>query len=182
MKKYIAVAVAVIAALISFDGYAQRGPDWKQKMEQGRLSHIISELKLNEKEEKDFRKVDARVSEKKDKAFEATGEAFRKLDMALKEGRPEKEIRKCLEAYIDAKENCNEVEEEAFEAYGKVLSDEKLARLIVAEENFRRHMFQRMRSGNRDGHGKPEGQCRSEGPGQPEGPGRPNGQGRPGER
>lgn len=179
MKTYIAVAAAAIAALISFEGYAQRTPDgWKQKMEQGRLSYVISELKLDEKEEREFRKVDAKVSETKDKAFDATGEAFRNLDLAIKEGKSEKQIKKCLEAYIDAKEKCNEIEKDAFEAYGKVLSDEKLARLIVAEEKFRRNMFRQMHSGNRDGRGKSGEQGRPDGQGRSDGQGRP-GQGRP---
>jgi NH3-dependent NAD+ synthetase len=59
-------------------------------------------------------------------------------DMAqIAPGHTYEEVDDILNTYLQAKEKCQEVDAKAIKRYKKVLSDEKVAKLVLAEEKFR---------------------------------------------
>lgn len=178
-NRITALAATVCAALISFAASAQnqnqnqnRGGQnsWKQKMQSEKVAFITMEVDLQPEEAQKFWPVYNQMSAKKDEARKAGNQAFKAMDKAVREGQSDKEISKLVDAYIKAQKALSQADENAVAAYGKVLPAAKVAKLILAEEHFRRNMFQKMHNGNHPANGQRPG-------GQPQG-GRPQG-GRP---
>lgn len=177
MKK-IMLAFVVVASVASINLFAQdkkgdkNQEEWKAKMESARIAFITNELKLTSDEAQKFWPVYNEVSEKRNKAFFESGVAFQKLDEAVKNG---EECSKLLDAYIEAQTEVAEINAEAVKAYKKVLPANKVAKLFVLEENFRKHLLGRL--GNGGGHGGPKPGQNEERPQMPFGPGPGNGPG-----
>ncbi len=70
---------------------------------------------------------------------------FKELQEALEAGKPEKEIGKLLDNYLEALESQRDVEEKAAEKLSRALTVEKLAKLYVGEEKFRRQHIRKMK-------------------------------------
>lgn len=182
MKKIrMCALVAVIAAgIFSGDAFAQEsrqgqaqgqgrpenweqiGQQWKARMASAKVGFITNELNLTPAEAQKFWPVYNEISAKKDKALDASAEALRKLDQAVKEG---KESAKILDEYVKAQQTIANLNAEAVKAYGKVIPAEKVAKLFVIEENFRRNIFGRLQGGHaapgpRPGMGNPGGMPR----------------------
>ena len=70
--------------------------------------------------------------------------SFKALEDAVSAGKPEKEISKLLNEYMKALEQQGKIESEAGAKYEKVLPVDKLAKLYVGEEKFRRQQVRRL--------------------------------------
>lgn len=125
--------------------WEQIGQQWKARMASAKVGFITNELNLTTAEAQKFWPVYNDISAKKDKALEASAEAFRKLDQAVKDG---KESTKLLDEYVKAQQVVANLNAEAVKAYGKVLPADKVAKLFVLEENFRRNIFGRLQGGH----------------------------------
>jgi len=176
--KSIAVAVAIATSLFTTDIFAQTpqnqeakrpeiGKEWKAKMESARVAFITNELSLTTAEAQKFWPVYNEMNQKKDELLKKQGEAMKALDDAVKEG---KGTAKLLEAFLKAQQEVADVNMEAAKAYEKVLPAEKVAKLFVIEENFRRSMIGRLNRGPQGGGmpGGPQGGPQMGGP-RPEG-------------
>lgn len=158
--KYALVAV-IAAGLFSGNAFAQEnsqgkkparpenweqiGQEWKARMASAKVGFITNELNLTPAEAQKFWPVYNEISAKKDKALDASAEALRKLDVAVKEGQ---DGAKFLDEYVKAQQNVANLNAEAVKAYGKVIPAEKVAKLFVIEENFRRNIFGRLQGGH----------------------------------
>jgi len=140
----------------------QENDNWKQRMQSEKIAYITTRLQLTPEEAQVFWPVYNQVSTKKDEAFGNCGKAMAELEKAIKEGKSDKEIEKLLNTYVTAQSECEAANSESVEAYSKVLPAGKVARLIVTEEHFRRHMFQKMQQKQ----GNPGGQQHFGGNGQ----------------
>ena len=90
------------------------------------------------------------MQKKNKEAFKASADAFRALQEADATNVSER-----LDAYVKAKNEANKVNEEAVAKYKKVLPVEKVAKLLIAEENFRRNQIGKLGGkGGHGGHGK----------------------------
>lgn len=176
--KTIALALAVAASLLTTDLFAQdrkQGApqhsqqdkaEWKAKMESAKVDYFTKELNLTEAEAKAFWPVFNKMSDARGKAFKAAGDSFKKLEDAVKNGQ---ETDKLLEQYVKAQQRVADLNTEALAAYRKVLPADKVAKLFVIDEHFRRHMLERL---GHHGQGDPKG----DGPKGPKGDGpRPHG-------
>lgn len=153
MKKITAIAVAVIMACTCFTALAHKKCDkgWKEKMQSEKIAFLTMELDITPEEAQSFWPVYNRVEKDKDAAFEKVIQTYKALNSAIEAGNSS-DISKCLDEYLQAQEKMREEEGKAAEEYRKVLPVEKVARLYVAEEKFRRQHIRKLH-GKKDGGG-----------------------------
>jgi len=166
--KNIVLAFAIIATS-SFALSAQNCPEnrnkgkeeWRERVLSEKIAFITAQLSLTPEEAQVFWPVYNKISDARDKAFIEIRKAYKDMRQAL-EGGNEKEISKALDAYAKALDNSQLSEKDALAQYRKVLSDEKIAKLFEAEEQFRHQQISRLQQpGNR--RPEPDGQ-KLEGP------------------
>ncbi|MBR5274589.1 MAG: hypothetical protein IKU33_05035 [Bacteroidales bacterium] len=117
-----------------------------------KIAFLTIEMGITPEEAQKFWPVYNQVDKERDEAVSNVFQAFKALEDAVSAGKPEKEISKLLDAYQDAMEQQSKVETQASEKYEKVLSVEKLAKLYVGEEKFRRQQVRRLHiAGSRPG-------------------------------
>jgi len=154
MKKLISVICAV--ALVSTTVFAQPkndkdgGKKWREKVRAEQIAFITSELNLTEAEAQAFWPVYNDVQVQRREAFKASGKAFKELQ----EGMEGDKVEKLLDEYLGTKKEIEKVEANAIARYKKVLPVEKVAKLLMAEENFRHMQINRLGKGS---HHKGEG-------------------------
>lgn len=140
MKRMIIMAAA--ALLICTGSMAQDNAkcktDWKEKMMSEKIGFLTMELNLTPEEAQDFWPIYNAEGQKLDAAIKQTFKAYHSMRKALDEGKSQKEIEKCLEDYLAAQKEQKAIESGTAEQYKKVLPIEKVAKLYVAEEKFRR--------------------------------------------
>lgn len=155
----------IITAVLFFAGLnvfaAGQGPrnnhqeEWKQKMQSEKIAFITTEVGLTPEEAQNFWPVYNELDKEKDNAVREVFRAYRAMDAAIKEGKSEKEINSLLDKYLAAQKQQRELDEKTVEKYRKILSGDKVAKVFIAEENFRRHHIRNL-------HGKPGGQQQSQ--------------------
>ena len=79
----------------------------------------------------------------RDKAMKATFKAYSELQAAVEEGKTGRELKKYTDSYIEAQKKHRQIDDESPERFRNVLSEEKVARLFLAEEKFRRQQIHR---------------------------------------
>ena len=102
------------------------------------------ELGITPKEAQAFWPVYNQVEQERDEAVRLVFQSFMEMEKAVSAGKSEKEVSKLLDAYLDALEKQGDLESKAAEKYAKVLPMEKVAKLYVGEEKFRRQQIRRL--------------------------------------
>lgn len=137
MKKiisvFLTVALAGSVALAQNNKADKKRGDWREKVRAEQVANITAQLDLTEAEAQAFWPVYNEVQKQRREAFKASTQAYK----ALNKGIEGEEVNALLEAYLDAKKAAEAIETEAIARYKKVLPVNKVAKLIVAEENFR---------------------------------------------
>jgi arginyl-tRNA--protein-N-Asp/Glu arginylyltransferase len=117
-----------------------------------KIAFLTMEMGITPEEAQAFWPVYNQVDKERDEAVRKVFQSFKALEEAVSAGKSEKEISKLLDAYQDALEQQGKIESQASARYEKVLSVEKLAKLYVGEERFRRQQVRRLHvGGNRPG-------------------------------
>jgi hypothetical protein len=111
------------------------------------------EVGLTPEEAQAFWPVYNQVEKEKDEAMFNLIRAHKEMSMALEEKKSEKEVAALLDKYLEAQKKVNEIENAIAAKYKAVLPVEKVAKLYVAEEKFRRQQIRRLHHG---GEGKPQ--------------------------
>ena len=151
LQRIITAAVMLLAGMNAFAAMQHNHhEDWKQKMQSEKIAFLTSEIGLTPEEAQNFWPVYNEVNKEKDEAMKEVFKAYSELESAIKEGKTEKEINNLLDKYLDSKKAQKEVDAKAAEKYRKVLKGDKVAKVFIAEENFRRHHIRNL-------HGKPGG-------------------------
>lgn len=154
MKKIIHIALAaliMLASAISVSANRRCDGDWKQKMMSEKIAFLTVELGITPEEAQVFWPVYNQIDKERDEAMRKVFKSFKALEDATSAGKGEKEISKFLNEYLKALEAQGTVEQNAYKEYSKVLPVEKLAKLYVGEEKFRRQHIRRLHGGG----GKP---------------------------
>ncbi len=126
---------------------------WKEKVQAERVAYLTTAMELTVEESQAFWPVYNAVQKEKVNAFKDVAAAMDALKGAIQEGKTGKEVEVLLQSFLAAREDCEEIDKEAVAKYKKVLPVEKVAKLFVAEEQFRHQQIKRL---NKDG--KPDGQ------------------------
>ena len=108
------------------------------------------EIGLTPQEAQVFWPVYNEVNEKRDQAMHEVIGSYWELSKAIDAGKPEKEIKTLLDRYLAAQEKQREIDNDAADKYKKVLSTEKVAKLYIGEEKFRRQHIRKLHNS----HGK----------------------------
>ena len=114
-----------------------------------KVAFFTVELDLTPEEAQKFWPIYNQVDKEKDETTAAVFKAYIELEKALEAKKPEKEISNLLDQYVEAMEKQSEVNVKADEKFRKVLPVEKVARLYIGEETFRRQYIRRLHGGPR---------------------------------
>ena len=124
-----------------------------EKMMAEKIAFLTLEVGLTPEEAQAFWPVYNQVEKEKDEAMFTMIHAYKEMSKAMDEKKGEKEISALLDKYLDAQKKVNEVENGIAAKYKAVLPVEKVAKLYVAEEKFRRQQIRKLHHG---GEGKPQ--------------------------
>ena len=161
MKRFVKTALCtVMAALVSVGAFAQqkveKGKDkaaWKEKVQAEKVAYMTTALELTVEESQAFWPVYNAVQKEKGNAFKDVAAATDALKEALNEGKTGKEVEVLLESYLAAKEDCDAIDKEAVAKYKTVLPIEKVAKIFIAEEQFRHQQIKRLNKDHKPGEG-----------------------------
>lgn len=139
MKRVLVVAIIMALPLVL--SAQNRNDDWKAKMRSEKIAFITSEVGITPEEAQAFWPVyndtRARMMDARDEMFRT----YKALCDGVEAGKDAAETERLLKAYIAAREKMAVLESSFFEDYSKVLPVEKVAKVYLAEEKFRRHQF-----------------------------------------
>ena len=148
MKTFRFVQTIIIACAFaiccSADASAQKNHNWREKIMCEKIAFLTTELDLSTKEAQEFWPVYNEYMKEIENAQKAIYVNYKALNEAIKEAKPEKEVAECLDKYLKAQEDKAELTTESVKKFRKVLSEEKVAKLYLAEEKFRRNQITRL--------------------------------------
>ncbi|MBO4264277.1 MAG: hypothetical protein J5871_06345 [Bacteroidales bacterium] len=119
------------------------GKEMMQRIRSEKIAYISAYAKLNKEEADRFWPLYHEMEDQQQKLTHAEREAFHALQSALEDG--DRDIPARLDAYLAAKGKTAEAQRSAIHAYRRVLSVDKAARVLVAEEMFRREQIGKLR-------------------------------------
>ena len=130
-----------------------KDPEFWKKAKAEKVEFITKRMGLQKDESEAFLKAYNEYEEQKGKLFHERQEAFKALKKALR-SKEETDIQAVLKKYIEARAKLEALETSDYEKFSDLLTDEQIARLMVAEEDFRREQIHRL-DGQRGGPGAP---------------------------
>ena len=166
MKNFAIMAVLALLSFSNIQAQPKKG-GWQEKMMSEKIAFITMELQLTPEEAQVFWPVYNQISQKNKETQKAMNKAYRTMVKAMEEGSvSDKELNALLDDYLAALQAYKESGKGDVDQYRKVLPAKKVAKLYVAEENFRRHHIRNFKGGHK-------------GPGGAGCPAQGNGSGRP---
>ena len=139
----LALAIILFSGT-AIDSSAQKKEDWRQKIMQEKIAFFTTEMNLTQDEAQSFWPVYNQFCKEEQDAQTLILKTYRELNDAIESGKPEKEISACLNRYLKAREAKRDLSTAGASRFKKILSDEKVARLYIAEEKFRRNQIQKL--------------------------------------
>ena len=118
--------------------------NWKEKMMSEKIAFLTIELGITPEEAQAFWPVYNEINKERDEAMHNVFKTYKALENAVEAGKSEKEVSSLLDKYLDALDAQREVESKAAGRYRKVLSEDKVAKLYIGEEKFRRQHIRRL--------------------------------------
>ncbi len=146
MKHITIIAAMMLAFTVSASAHRNCGKDWTEKMMSEKIAFLTVELEITPEEAQTFWPVYNEVNKEKDIAMHKVFKAYKELEDALEAGKSDKEIGKLLDNYLEALDDQKEVDKDAFEKYSRVLPVDKVAKLYIGEEKFRRQHIRKMKA------------------------------------
>lgn len=155
MRNIVTITVSALLLLAGIQTVAaQNKEDWREKMMSEKIAFLTSELNITPKEAQAFWPVYNQVNKEKDEAMREGFHAYKAMSSAIKENKSAKEIENLLDKYLSALEKQRELDNKTPDRYKKVLPVEKVAKLYVAEEKFRRQQIHRLHHHQKGGEKK----------------------------
>ena len=142
--KRIAFLIIAACVFISTAAFGQPNGDWKEKIMAEKIAFLTAELSLTPQEAQTFWPVYNQISKEKDEATKEVLVAYKAMREAVESGKSKKEISSLLDKYIAATEKQSKIENGAGEKYKTVLPVDKVAKLFIGEEKFRRQHIRKM--------------------------------------
>jgi len=147
MKKLFIITVLAACLGMTADAHKRCDNDWKEKIMSEKIAFLTMEMNITPEEAQAFWPVYNQVEQEKDAALEQVIKSYKALSTAVEQNA---KTEKLLEAYLEAQKNLRKVDNEAPEKYKAVLSAEKVAKLYVAEEKFRRQHIRKLHGGHKE--------------------------------
>lgn len=143
-RHFLTIIAALFFCIPAAFSQDNRNCDWKEKMKAEKIAFLTSEMSLTSEEAQVFWPVYNAKWEEKDKAQRTVMEAYKAMNGAIRSGKPEKEISEKLDAYLAALDKQSGMAQRDAADYRKVLPEEKVAKLFLAEEKFRREQIHKL--------------------------------------
>lgn len=148
IKTIIAGAVIFFISVINLSAQPHCNHDgsWKQKIRSEKIAYISTEVNLTPEEAQAFWPVYNEVWSALDKARHNVMKSYGDLVEGTKNNVGEKELKNLLDAYTGALATEHRIKEERYQKFLEVLPLEKVAKIYVVEEKFRRSQFHKLRT------------------------------------
>ena len=118
--------------------------DWKQRIMSEKIAFLTMEMGITPEEAQAFWPVYNEVNKQLNDAVVNVFKNYKALEDAVNAG---KDASKLLDNYLAALEKQRSVESKAAAKYRKVLPENKVAKLYIGEEKFRRNQIRRLQGG-----------------------------------
>lgn len=151
---FISIVLTAACLCLATESSARCKEEWKEKIRSEKIAFLTVEIGLTPEEAQVFWPVYNQVDQEKDDTMKEIMRTFKELREASEAGKTEKEISGLLDKYLEAQEKLRAIEEGAADRYKAVLPVEKVVKLYLGEERFRRHHIRSMKGGPQ-GNGKP---------------------------
>lgn len=150
------MAVCAVFCMFSLSAAAQEQKDnkgkedWGDRMKAEKVAFLTSELDLSSAEAEKFWPVYNEMDkERRDRTCKSM-DAYKALDEAVKAGKSGSELKTLLDNYMSALKASQAIEAKYVDKLSKVISVEKVAKLFIGEENFRRTQIMRWHAEHRN--------------------------------
>ena len=143
LNTFIAFALMLTAA-VSVQAQGKFDPNWKEKLMSEKVAFLTMELDLTPEEAQALWPVYNMVRKDLDSAMHEVMKSHKELSEAVEANKSKKEISALLDKHMQAKAVQDKIELESVESYKAVLPVEKVAKLYVAEEKFRRQYIHKL--------------------------------------
>ena len=147
MKRLFIITIFAACLGISASAHKRCDHDWKEKMMSEKIAFLTLEMNITPEEAQAFWPVYNQVEQLKDAALEQVIKSYKALKTAVEQNT---DTEKLLEVYLAAQQNLRNIDNEAPEKYKAVLSAEKVAKLYVAEEKFRRQHIRKLHGSHKE--------------------------------
>ncbi len=118
---------------------------WYDRMMAEKIAFFTSEMDLTPAEAEKFWPVYNQIDNEQHKLFNNIGNAYDALEKALDSKASDKEIENRLKAYTEALKEADRHETSQLSRYDGIISKRKVAKMVIAEEKFRRQQISRLR-------------------------------------
>ncbi|MGM9741000.1 MAG: hypothetical protein ACI3ZP_10395 [Candidatus Cryptobacteroides sp.] len=137
--KFLAVTIAIVLMSAQpSSACCAHDKDSHDRMRAERVAYLTAAMDLTPAEAEKFWPVYNDMEKARKEAFRKVMVAYDALKKALDEGKPEKEISTLLNRYVEAMKTSRDVEARFTPQLTRIVSVEKVAKLFVGEEEFRR--------------------------------------------
>jgi tellurite resistance protein len=143
MKRFLIIAALAACFSIASNANDKCDNNWKEKMMSEKIAFLTMEMNITPEEAQVFWPVYNQVEKDKDAALGEVIMSHKALSAAVEQNNTS-EIEKCLNAYLAAQNKLREADSKAAEQYKAVLPVEKVAKLYLAEEKFRRQHIRKL--------------------------------------
>lgn len=121
-----------------------RKNDWQDRIKAEKIAYLTDAMDLTSAEAEKFWPVYNRAEAETRASWKLVMEAYRALEKSIEAGEDDKAIKDLLDKYLDAQEAGDGIERKYTTEYRKILSNDKIARLYIGEENFRRQQIHKL--------------------------------------
>lgn len=144
-KIFLVSAVALILCIPAFSRQKKFGhKEFFEKIRAQKLEFILESLSLEDAAAAKFTALYKSFDDKRGQAMMEQMKVFHKLSKAVEEKKDEDEIVRLTKAYMEAQIRFQEFQSGILEEFSEILNAEQLAKLLIAEEVFRREQFRKM--------------------------------------
>lgn len=145
-SKYLIVVVLSLFSLTRTAVFAHQEGDWQEKMRAERVAFLTAAMELTPAEAEKFWPVYNSMEAERRASFGKVMRAYKALSDGVAAGKTDKELEVLVNDYTTANKNSHSIEAKYTPQLVKVLSVSKVAKLFVAEEEFRRQQIGRWSS------------------------------------
>lgn len=160
LSKSVAVLLTILLALPMRAGCGDGRDNWQEKMKAEKVAFLTSSLSLTTAEAEKFWPVYNKMEDVRKEGFAKMMKAYKALDEGIKADKPEKTIAALMDSYLTAIRESKDIEKKMVEAFSDIIPLKKIAKLFVAEEEFRRQQIGKWHDGKQGTppHGQQKGQ------------------------
>ena len=138
------ICTLVLTGSVSAQAQQKFDEGWKERVKSEKIAFLTMELNITPEEAQTFWPVYNMVEKELDQARFAVIKSYKDLAEALDAGKSSKEISALFDKYLQAKAEQDKLDSTTAETYKGVLPVEKVAKLFVAEEKFRRQYINKL--------------------------------------